>query len=57
MEVIIVSPLTLSYKYEKLKKKEGEERERIELSRGRGNFIESLCQKQPKVGNSSPQCK
>ena len=54
MEVIIVSPLTLSYKYEKLKKKEGEERERIELSRGRGNFVESLGQKQPKVRNSSP---
>ena len=27
--------------------------ERIEWSRGRGNFVKSLCREQPKVENSS----
>ena len=50
MEVVIVSPLILGYKYEKLKERGGDYRER-----GREKFVESLCQ--PKVGNSSPQYK
>ena len=65
MEVIIVSPLILGYKYEKLKEENGgwkvhkevEKGERIEGSRERGNFVESLFQEQPKVRNSSSQYK
>ena len=51
MEVIITSPLILGYKYEKLKEKMVVEREikklgkgeKIEWSRGRVNYVESLC--------------
>ena len=65
MEVIIVSPLISRYKYEKLKEeigcwkahKEVGKGEKIQQSRGRGNFVESLCQGRLKVGNSSPQYK
>ena len=65
MEVIIVSPLILGYKYEKLKEEKGGWKvhkevgkgDRIEGSREKYNFVESLCWEQPKVGNSSPQYK
>ena len=51
MEVIITSPLILGYKYEKLKEEMVVEREikklgkgeKIEWSKGRVNYVESLC--------------
>ena len=62
--MIIVSPLVSGYKYEKLKEKGGgkvhkgvAKGERIEWSKGKGNFVKSLYRELPKVGNSSPQYK
>ena len=63
MEVIIVSPLISSYKYEKLgeekgcrkvpKEIESKEREWIREKK-RGSLIESLYWEQLKVGNPKP---